>query len=725
MAKKIERRAFLKYAAAGASAMALSHYLSPVLTAKQTGERPYVDRCTGKKVSGILSTCTGCGAGCGIIAYVRDGQLMKIGGNPAHPVNRGTLCLVGEAGIYALYDPERVTKPKVRIGRRGQGRWKEISWDEAVLTLAEKIKYLRGKGLILDTRGGSTEMASREFLASIGGGTLVSHDRVVSPGREAALTEMFGARFDIPDIRNASYILNFGANPYESDPFGVGTVAAMASRKGRGGGMKMVTFDPRLSATAGRSDEWVPLLPGTDAVVALAMANVIMAEGLYDRGFIEKHTNTTVERLKKHLASYTPATAERLSDVPKDDISRIAIEYASSERAVLMTGGGVSKHAHGTMSERAVRLLPVITGKIDRRGCNLLPGPAGHAGHQAPGETPETLYRALQGGGRKVGVYILHGSDPAYSSPAAGAMAKTLADENLIPYLVSIDTHVTDSGAYADMVLPMTTYLEEYGLETSPGPGAAPVVGYRQPVVPPIGESRPYTDILASLADKAGARLSFIDSEEYAEALASKVDGITSQAVDGLPEKGYALLSRPPLGVKSRISVAAKDGALPSFLQPEAYKDLKVGEFVLAPYSPAAYREGFTENNLLLKEIAHYNRAVINSRTGSALGLKNWDRATLVSSAGKLEVTVMLSPGIHPRTIALAKGCGHEGYGRIENAEKFKSEDPFTEVIWWEKEGKGANVNSIIPFNIDRESGGQGWMLTKITIENTRGANNG
>jgi thiosulfate reductase/polysulfide reductase chain A len=642
-------------------------------------------------------------------------------------VNKGTLCLVGQAGIYNLYDPERVLKPRVRIGKRGQNRWKEISWDEAIATLSEKIKHLKGKGLILETRGGSSEAASREFLSKMGTGTLVSHAQVVSPNREAALMEMFGVRFDVPDMANTAYVLNFGANPYESDPFGVGTVGAMTAQKSRRGGLKLVTFDPRLSATAGKSDEWFPLLPGTDAVVALAMANVIMNEGLYDSGFIEKHTNTTVEKLKGHLAAYTPASAERISDVPQDDIRRIAVEYAASERAVLLTGGGVSKHAHGAAYERAVRLLPVITGKVGRRGCNLLPAwsDPGRAGADAAGMTPDTLYRKLQDGSQHMGVYILHGADPAYSSPASDKMAKVLADEGAVPFLVCIDTHVTDSGLYADMVLPTATYLEEYGLEIAPGPNAAPVVGYRQPVVQPQGESRPYTEIHVSLAQKAGAGLSFYDSEEYADQLASKVAGLSGQPVQALPEKGFAVLSRLADGLKEKVNAASKNGALPSYEQPEVYKDMKYPELVLVPYSPAAYREGFTENNLLLKEIEHDNRAFINSATGSAMGLKNWERAELVSSAGKIEVTVMLSPGVHPKTVAIAKGCGHAGYGRIENAEKFKSLDPFTDVIWWEGDGKGANVNRIIPFNTDRESGGQGWMLTKITVEGKRGAKNG
>jgi anaerobic selenocysteine-containing dehydrogenase len=724
MPKNIKRREFLKYSAVGASALALSQYLGASPTA-QTDDRPFVDRCTGKKVQGTPGVCTGCGANCGIIAYVRGGQLMKIGGNHVHPVNKGTLCLVGGAGIYRLYDPERVQKPMVRIGKRGQNRWKEIGWDEAVDTVSEKIKHLKGRGLILETSGGSTELASREFLSKMGTGTLVSHGRVVSPGREAALMEMFGVRFDVPDIANTAYVLNFGANPYESDPFGIGTISAMTTQKSKRGGLKLVTFDPRLSATAGKSDEWFPLLPGTDAVVALAMAAVIMNEGLHDKDFIERHTNTTAEALRAHLANYTPASAERISGVPQDDIRRIAVEYAASERAVLLTGGGVSKHAQGALYERAVRLLPVITGKIGRTGCNLLPAWSGaEGGPDVAAKTPETFYAKLQDGSQRVGVYILHGSDPAYSSPASDKMAKVLGDETAVQFLVSIGTHVTDSGLYADMVLPMSTYLEEYGLEVSPGPGAAPIVGYRQPVVQPQGDSRPYTEILVSIAEKSGAALSFSDSEEYTDLLISKA-GLSAAAAQELPVKGFAALSRPAPGIKEKINAASKKGVLPSFSQPGEYKDMKPGEFVLVPYSPGTYREGFTENNLLLKEISHDSRAFINSASGSAMGLKSWDRAALVSPAGKIEVTVMLTPGIHPKTIALARGCGHAGYGKIENAEKFKSPDPFTDVIWWEGDGKGSNVNRIIPFNLDRESGGQGWMLTKITVEVIRGAKNG
>ena len=132
-----------------------------------------------------------------------------------------------------------------------------------------------------------------------------------------ALRDTFGAPYDLPDIMNAEYILNFGANPYESDYQGIRTVQGMASRRANKAAVKIVTFDPRLSMTAGRGDEWYPLLPGTDAAVALAMAHVIMNEGLLDKAFIETHTNTSVSELTAHLAPYTPAKAEWISGVPR------------------------------------------------------------------------------------------------------------------------------------------------------------------------------------------------------------------------------------------------------------------------------------------------------------------------------------------------------------------------------------------------------------------------
>jgi len=730
MTMNIKRRKFLKYTAVGVSAAALEHYMSPLLGARQPDENAYINRNTGKRAKGIPSTCAGCGAGCGIVAYVQDGQLMKIGGNPAHPVNKGRLCLIGEAGIYTQYDPERVTKPLVRIGRRGQGGWKEISWDEALQTVAVRLKGLGRKGIVLDTRGGPSGPASREFLSRLGGGTLLSHDYIISPNREAAMRGMFGVPYDVPDIANTKYILNFGANPYESDPFGVATVAAITAARAKDGAVKMVTFDPRLSATAGRSDEWLPILPGTDGIVAMAMAGVIIREGLHDAAFMQRWTNVSVSELAAHLTSYTPTAAERISGIKADDIRRIAVEYAGEEKAVLLTGGGVSKHADGTANERAVRLLSIITGKLDRVGCNRLPEPEVKA--KAPGvdeKTPEAYYSELKDGKVGPGVYISHGCDPVYSSPESRMMAEIFSDEGKVPFVVCMDTHVTDTGRFADMVLPMATFLEEYGVEVVSGPNAMPVVNYTQPAVLRAGDSRPYVDVICELSRMTGEALGYQDSEEYAETRLAGMEGLAKNGgVEYLAKAGFFSPSKHGtarsylsggFGTPSKkIEVRwAKGGALPAYEKPKEYNEWKDDDFVLVKYNPVGYSEGRTENNLLLKEINHKNMVFMNSSVGRALGFESREQVTLTSSVGKITATVMLTPGVHPRAIALAAGCGHEGCGRIEGAERFASSDPFTDIIWWHTEGKGVNPNNITPFNIDKASGGQGWMLTSVKVD--------
>ncbi|HEY3346430.1 MAG TPA: molybdopterin-dependent oxidoreductase [Nitrospirota bacterium] len=702
---KIKRRSFIKLGAAGLSAAALSQFMSPLIDAKEKDNRPYVDRVTYRKVNGMPSTCNGCKAGCGIIGYVREGQLMKVGGNPAHPVNKGTLCLVGQAGFYRQYDPERLDKPMARIGQRGQGRWKEITWEEAIAAISEKLAKASGNVVVETRGGGSNEAAARDFVAKFDG-TLVSHGSVISAARENALEGMFGVRTDFPDIENTSYILNFGANPFESDQNGVMSIAAITGHKDKGSYAKLVTFDPRLSATAGRSDEWVPVLPGTDAVVALAMANVIMEEGLYDNAFIAKHTNLKVAELKSRLSAYSPASAERISGVDADAIRRIAREYAKADKAVVLTGGGISCQGNGENNERAVRLLPIITGKINRTGCNLL-AELPSAGPAVKSLTPDAFAKKLQEGKAKAWVYIVHSADPLYNSPMQSEMARALSDESAVPFIVATDTHVSDTGKYADIILPLATYLEEFGVEASYGPGGATVIGYRQPVVPVKGEAKPFADMLAEVATKAGRKLSFEDSESLAGQQAARFGA----NADSLAEKGFLHKAASINNAKINVS------SIPGFALADEYKTIKLEELLLVTYKPAGFKAGFTENNILLKEIFHQNRAFINTDTAQKLNIKNWDKLALSSPAGKVEAIAVVSPGVQPKTLALAEGCGHEGFGHIEKAERFEGEDSFTKAIWWGNDGSGVNPNKLRVFNLGREAGGAGFALTKVTVE--------
>jgi len=719
--KRIFRRDFLKYSAAGASVLAVNHYMGDVFASTTAKDNPYVNRNTGKRIHGKPTFCTGCGAGCGIIAYVHDGELMKLKGNPAHPVNRGKLCVIGEAGYYSYYDPERLTRPMVRTGKRGEGRFKEVSWAKAEEVVAARLKE-SGKGVVIEAAGPNVGEPANDLARKLGGKVVIL-PRTSSESRERALMASAGAPYDIPDVSNTEYVLNFGANPLVASHAGVLISGELADRLA-GGGLRLVTLDPRLSETAGRSNLWLPLIPGTDGFVALAMANVIMEEGLYDKAFIQNHTDTSVADLKAHLKEFTPDAAERISTVKASDITKVAREYAGASRAVVITGGGVTGHPHGLNAERAIWLLAAITGKLGRKGCNIIP-----EGALPPKSdmTARDLHVGMITGEHTPGAYMVVGADPAYSSPENELLRRVLADESKVPFIVAMDTHISDTGLYADVVLPMTTYLEEHSCRLTHAPDGTRVIDYAKPVARAIGESRQFADVVAALLSRAGKSPKYTGGLQAADDVALGLLGTKgARGLSELDSAGFISFGGHAHGhVAERtrfdtpsgmVELNNKEmGGLPSLSAKDVYKGWKDVELALVTFSPVGYREGFTENNLLTKEMNHSTRAFINSETGKRMGLRNRDVVEIKSKAGAISIPVMLSPGVHPNVVAVAEGCGHEGYGNIEKGERYRGTDPFTHAIWWGHDGHGENPNKVKPL-VAGDEAEAGALVTKVII---------
>ena len=234
--------------------------------------------------------CQLCSTVCGIMGHVKDGRLIKIEGNPNDPNSRGRVCARGQAGLNHLYHPERLLYPLKRVGARGEGKWKRISWDEALDEISEKLKAIRESGkpenFAFHQGRQRSKDALKRFLNAYGTRTQLSHRSLCSGNRRAAnLTYLWESDWDLNDVEHTKYILNFGSNAFEAHqghiPF------ANRIQNGRfNNGAKMVTFDVRLSNTAGASDEWFAPFPGTDGAVALAMANAILAADKQDTDFI-------------------------------------------------------------------------------------------------------------------------------------------------------------------------------------------------------------------------------------------------------------------------------------------------------------------------------------------------------------------------------------------------------------------------------------------------------
>ncbi len=338
---------------------------------------------TGQERQMIPSACWNCVTRDSMIGFIEDGRLVKLEGHPDSIRGKGKICSKGAAGINQLYDPDRILYPMKRAGKRGDGKWKRISWDEALTDLAARLKKLRDEGHPEKfmfhygrMKASSSKIIKSVFLPAYGTKTIGNHTSICEGGKWTAQELTWGKHYDNWDFDNTKFVLNFGSGCLEAHtnhiPVAQRLTSAMVDR-----GVKLYTFDVRLSHTAASSTEWVPIKPGTDGAVALAMCKVIMDAGLYDKEFFtfikatkdrKAGTNQKVAELKKHLANYTPEWAEKISGVPAAKIKSLALEFAKAKPACVISYRGAVAHYNGIDTERAIQMLAAITGNIDNPG---------------------------------------------------------------------------------------------------------------------------------------------------------------------------------------------------------------------------------------------------------------------------------------------------------------------------------------------------------------------
>ena len=508
-----------------------------------------------KKVPGM---CQLCSTICGIVGHVKDGRIIKLEGNPNDPNSRGRLCARGHAGLNHQYHPERLLYPIKRVGKRGEGKWKRLTWDEALTEISAKLKPIRDSGnperFAFHQGRQRSKDALKRFLDAFGTKTQLSHRSLCSGNRRAAnLAYLWESDWDLNDVENSKYILNFGSNAFEAHqghiPF------ANRIQNGRfKNGAKMVTFDVRLSNTAGASDEWFAPFPGTDGAVALAMCQTILEEGVYDESFINSWTTSSIDELKSHLKDSTPEWAEAISGIPAADIKRIALEFAAAApAATTMCNRGSSAHLNGFYNDRAIGLLNGLVGSVGKKGgwCwspwggldpivktpAMPPSAKTWSVLEDPPEYPlanvwrrmrvgEIIYLYLLQERTKIDAYMTYNLDAPMTWPEESLTKDVMCDEEMIPYHICINPFYNETAHYADIVLPWTTYMERWDLDARASYNLRPYVGIRTPMVEPLGEAKDVRWIFPEIAKRIGGGMEdwYQESEqEYMEQWASTV----------------------------------------------------------------------------------------------------------------------------------------------------------------------------------------------------------
>ena len=535
---KVTRRDFIKMGAGAGAAIVLGggYYKWSQFPVAEKVNPPGVEKW-------IPTVCAQCMGGCGILVRVIDGWAVNIAGNPLHPVNRGTLCPKGIAGLQGLYDPDRIRTPLKRIGKRGEGPWQPISWDEGLQLVTTSLRELRqsGEPHRLAVLGGRYRGLMRSlwerFLEAFGSPNYIDNQfQWEGPSIEGLFLTQGIYSAPAYDFENAQYILSFGSGLLESYWSPVQALSAYGyfrqgrpERRGR-----LVEVEPRLSITGIKADEWIPVHPGTEGLVALGIANMMIKEGLYNKDFISNYTfgfeNWTDGNGKEHvgfkdfvLAEYEPNLISEKTGLPVDTFIRLAREFASNQPALAIS------YRDRPFHQMAVSALNGLVGNIDAPGGIVIPGPLPlrpfppfkkdsiaqkgldtgriDGGKKAPMmmHHPYLFARnVISGKPYKPAALFLYYTNPLFSNPDPELFSRAFAE---IPLIVSFSPYMDDTSRFADLVLPDHTPLERWQDDPLFLNNGSSVLGIRQPAIEPLYQTKATGDLILALAKSLGGEI--------------------------------------------------------------------------------------------------------------------------------------------------------------------------------------------------------------------------
>ncbi len=734
----LTRRVFLRTGILGAAGLALGSRLNEMLYAFEKDGDLHSFQKAIRPFTLFPSVCHQCQAGCGLLGMVVDNELIGVLGNPRYPNNKGGLCARAIGGVNLAYDPERILYPLKRKKERGGDQWERISWQEAIREISTRLAELKAKGqserfaVQIGMEDGATP--AKNLLKKIGPPILIDDLYLRNLNRRKAHESVWGEEGGWADVAHSQTILNFGSNPYESHeshiPFVQRLVSARVNHHAR-----LITFDVRLSNTAGRSDEWYPVRPGTDLAIILAICKQILDRGLADKDFLTQWANLSPDQIHSYLSAYTPQMVEKESGIPAKEIIKVANDFATFKPSVAFAGTGLTHQPSGTYHQMAILLLNALVGNIDQKGGYCLPRRVRFEESEIP-SLVSGIDHLIDEEKRPIGFYLTYLSNPIYADPSGKRIGEILKDEKLVPFYVAADTHITETSLFADILLPMATPFESWGLDSRQAMDRVPYIGLRQPLMKPRGEAVSFSHMLGVIGKKMDKSIE-MDEKRYIQAQLKRIKGL--EGTDGIkrlekegfwmdPNSSPSYESYRPSGFKTpsrRMELYSSklknegQAPFPIYAGSEKKIDLDKGELFLTTFSKNVASPS-NPNSKWLSEVFHENPLWINEKTAQRLGIREGDQVEIRSKGMKAMVQVHLTQSVHPEAVAMGRELGHWAYGHVATGKKFKSPDPDTDLIWWNNK-KSFHVNWLIQEEKDRVSGGMGWVATVVEIKKKGG----
>jgi thiosulfate reductase/polysulfide reductase chain A len=646
------------------------------------------------------SSCGMCHGGCGVLVYTQDGRITRIEGDPDSPLSKGALCAKGLASLQHVYNPARIQYPLIRTGKRGEGKWKKISWDEALNGIAAQINKLKGKyGVEAIAIGQGTGRHHFAFTIRFAN-ALGTPNWCASGQAQCFLPRVTASKLTFGDLIICDYygktkpacILVWGHNPVHTNPDGEMGVRFLDALKS---GSKIITIDPRLSETAAMSNLWLQIRPGTDAALALSMIKVIIDENLYDLNFVSSWT-VGFEELRERVRNCTPRWAEQITWIPAEKIVQAARMFATTKPSCLEWGVALEQTPNCLQNLRALTALTALTGDIDIPGGNIFGMhalrhfPTGYdrlapeihdrrlgadrfkllSGREAlvPSAHAPTVFRAMiTGEPYPVKAFLIFGNNSllTYANPREVRQALLSLD-----LLVVTDHYMTPTAELADIVLPAASWLEVNSVRGYPL-RAENVVLVQQKIIQ-VGEARQDEEIMIDLA----RRLKLPWGTESLEKIMNDQLEPLGVNFEQMKERGF--VSVPPKYLKYRNSgFATPSGKVElysSILDRLGYDPLPA--YAELPESPFSEPELYKEYPLVLttgtkspvffhsegrqipylREIEADPLVDINPETAEKFGIEEGSWVWIETLRGRIKQKARLTNGIDPRVIHAPHG---------------------------------------------------------------------
>ncbi|MDQ3907819.1 MAG: molybdopterin oxidoreductase family protein [Acidobacteriota bacterium] len=668
---------------------------------------------------------------CAMLVTVERGRAVAVAGDPAHPFTRGSLCTKVANYHERTHSPDRVKTCLRRVGRKGEGQFEPISWDEALDEIASRFRALaessEGAETIMPysycgTMGlVQSESMDRRFFNRLGA-TLLDRTICASAGTEAMLSTL-GAKLgtDPERFTDSRLIILWGTNTLSSNVH-LWRFVLEAKKKGA----RLVAIDPRRTRTADQCDEHVAPLPGTDAALALGLMHVIFAEGLEDKDYLERHT-LGADDLRRRAREYSPERVAEICGIDAETIKRLAREYATTKPAVIRLNYGLQRHAGGGMAVRTILCLPAVTGAWrDAAGGALLSTsgafPLNYDALQRPdlipSPRPRTLNMSQLGDALTtvndppVRALYVYNSNPAAVAPDQSKVLEGLKREDL--FTVVHEQFMTDTCDYADIVLPATTQLEHFDLHKAYGHF---YLTLNLPAIKPLHEAKPNSEVFRLLAARLGFEEDcFKDSDEEIarQSLDADHPALRGVTLDTLRERGWVRLNLSedfapfaggdfgtPSGKCEFYSerLAAQGlPAVPEFIPPRESKlsaPRLAEKYPLALVTPAAHAFLNSSFANLSKQLRQEREPFveINPADAAARNIQDGERVRAFNARGACELRAVVTERARPGVVV-------------------------SPSVWWNKLSPGgANVNRLTSQAVADMAGSATFYDALVEIE--------